>query len=212
MGMAQLTRKITHSSPRLRDKQIVDQIATVVGVVEDSVERKAMITHILERSVHGERIEEEIILNLSDMIVTPIPDPTTGDASRMAWVEELLYRGMFALESIKRLSDGLESPNVLLSAEKIFFDSHVRASEKRMGAANTVDILAHTYGRVLSWSITILDKDTLPECRNADGKNFRVDRKPKIGWPGAVIMSNGRTASGCRCKPEAPIEGAPFLN
>jgi hypothetical protein len=50
---------------------------------------------------------------------------------------------------------------------------------------------------LLGWYAHPDDRVT-PECKAADGANFRADVMPMIGWPGTL---HGGT---CRCKPGPP--------
>jgi hypothetical protein len=43
-----------------------------------------------------------------------------------------------------------------------------------------------------------------PECRWANGRNYRADQMPVIGFPGAVHAR-------CRCAASFPLPGAPLL-
>lgn len=67
-----------------------------------------------------------------------------------------------------------------------------------------VDMAALQHGLLLGWYAHHDDRTT-PECADADGKNFRADAMPLIGYPGTVHGSS------CRCTPGAPFPGAPEL-
>jgi hypothetical protein len=95
-------------------------------------------------------------------------------------------------------------------AEERYYALHLQAEERRQRAAALQDMTARLLGdrtettlAYLGWH-AVLDEHTTPECRAADGSNFRADQMPLIGWPGAVHAA-------CRCTCGPPIPGAPLL-
>lgn len=105
-----------------------------------------------------------------------------------------------------RLASGeitTEQLALTLLKEARFYGQHTEALWNRMHAAAQADTAATDYGAMLGW-YTVHDSRTSPECRAADRHNFRVDRMPVIGFPGAVHPH-------CRCMPGPPFPGAPLV-
>lgn len=90
-----------------------------------------------------------------------------------------------------------------LDSERRFYQMHLDAMWQRARAAGAVDLAAAEYGPLLGWYTTLDDK-TSPECKDADGKNFRAEAMPDIGFPGAVHPH-------CRCRPGPPYQKARLL-
>jgi hypothetical protein len=90
-----------------------------------------------------------------------------------------------------------------LLKEARYYGQHTEALWNRMRAAAQADTAATDYGALLGWH-TVRDSRTSAECRAADRHNFRVDRMPSIGFPGAVHPH-------CRCMPGPPFPGAPLV-
>jgi SPP1 gp7 family putative phage head morphogenesis protein len=96
-------------------------------------------------------------------------------------------------------------------AEARYFQRHLYAEGRRLRSAALVDMAARLNGdregleqaTLLGWR-AVIDGRTTPECRQAHGKNFRADRIPDIGWPGAVHIH-------CRCSAGPAIPGAPLI-
>lgn len=116
----------------------------------------------------------------------------------------------YIVNATRRIAEELEkaaangmSPEVALAEararENRYMNMHAQASAQRVLAASNIDALASSYGNVLGW-YSVEDAKTTPECAEANGKNFRVDDPPEIGYPGIVHMQ-------CRCRP-----GPPFPN
>jgi hypothetical protein len=126
----------------------------------------------------------------------------------------LLRRAQFAVASSRRLAGDLASARSRntsrgqalldgISRERRYYGQHMGAIWNRMQAAARVDAAADAYGLLLGW-YTVLDSHTSAECRAANGKNFRADNRPLIGYPGAVHPH-------CRCFPGMPHSGARLL-
>lgn len=95
-----------------------------------------------------------------------------------------------------------------LANEERYFQLHLAAEDRRMRAAAMQDTAAklnddRELSDLLNWH-AVIDNKTTPECRAADGKNFKADRMPIIGWPGAVHAH-------CRCVAGPGVPGAPTL-
>lgn len=89
--------------------------------------------------------------------------------------------------------------------EQHYYEQHVEAEERRMRMALMQDAAASIVAKdaLLGW-YAVPDASTTPECRYANGRSFRADQMPAIGWPGAVHMR-------CRCHAGPPRPGAPLL-
>lgn len=152
------------------------------------------------------------ILMSEDIPLPPPPDVyNMGPATKEAVADELMYRGLYAESALDRLQGREDALTSLVHSENIFFAAHLRMANKRVSSAVTVDTLAPTHNGVLSWYAKKIDRSTLQECRDSHLKNFKADRKPRVGWPGAVVVqATGRHAL-CSCESRPPIEGAEFL-
>jgi hypothetical protein len=150
-------------------------------------------------------------------IIMAMPPEATGIAgpatAQVAYLNQV-RRGQMVVSIGRRLtgdirsarSEGRSVVTALLNGvtrERRYFGMHRDAIWSRAQAAMAVDMAALQYGLLLGWH-THRDDRTTPECLAADGKNFRADSMPLIGFPGA-------THSKCRCKPVAPYPGAPLL-
>ena len=89
--------------------------------------------------------------------------------------------------------------------EQHYYEQHVEAEERRMRMALMQDAAAGIVAQdaLLGW-YAVPDASTTPECRYANGRSFKADQMPAIGWPGAVHMR-------CRCHAGPPRPGAPLL-
>lgn len=129
----------------------------------------------------------------------------SGDLQRAQARMEMYYRAAFILSAARRIQERLDRGASLrdaVSPERGYWAAHERARRARQEAARAVADMATQLGSLwLSWRAHYDDRVT-PECKAADGCNFRADRMPRIGWPG---MPHGGT---CRCVPWYPIEGA----
>lgn len=102
------------------------------------------------------------------------------------------YRAAFLVNSAWRVHLAPD-PQAQLAREQSFWNMHVQASNRRLYASQGVEEAQGQYGDLLGWYAT-LDARTTPDCRAADGRNFRATDPPVIGYPGAVHLR-------CRCKP-----------
>ncbi len=94
--------------------------------------------------------------------------------------------------------------------EQVWFQAQKRAEERRLRAATLQDMTAVMNSDrpgaeqgLLGWR-AVIDGATTPECRWANGKNFRADRMPLIGFPGAVHPR-------CRCSAGPMVPGAALI-
>ncbi len=122
-----------------------------------------------------------------------------------------LWRAIYILGAAQRLSaaDDLDRAETV---EQGYFDRQVAAEARRDRASALVDMTSRLLSDrteeqaripLLGWR-AVLDDKTTPECRWANGQNFRADRVPIIGVPGAVHPR-------CRCTAGPPIKGAPLI-
>ena len=150
-------------------------------------------------------------------IVMSMPPEATGIAgpatAQVAYLNQV-RRGQMVLSIGRRLtgdmrdarSNGESTLRALLGGvdrERRYFGMHRDAIWSRSKAAMAVDMAALEHGLLLGWHAHDDDRTT-PDCRDADGKNFRADSMPLIGFPGAVHAK-------CRCEPVGPYDGAPML-
>lgn len=130
-----------------------------------------------------------------------MPRPTKVDGP-LQQVDRLnaARRAAFLMQVLRRVSNAGPSPRAMaqrLSREAGYARAHVEASQKREGAARSVEAMWEKYGDELGWYAT-MDARTTAECRAANGRNFNVRNMPPIGYPGAVHMF-------CRCKAGPPF-------
>jgi len=141
---------------------------------------------------------------------TGIAGPATAQVSYLNQVR----RGQMVLSIGRRLtgdmrsarSNGKSALRALLDGvtrERRYFGMHRDAIWSRAKAAMAVDMAAMEHGLLLGW-MTHRDDRVTPDCLAADGKNFRADQMPLIGFPGTVHAK-------CRCTPVGPFPGAPML-
>lgn len=161
---------------------------------------------------------DRLALQSAVQVVMSMPPEVTGIAgpatTQMAYLNQV-RRGQMVLAIGRRLTNDIKQARskgesigrALLdgvSRETRYFGLHRDAMWARAKAAMAVDMAALQHGLLLGW-YTHMDDRTTPECADANGKNFRADSMPLIGYPGAVHGSN------CRCTPGAPHAGAPVL-
>ncbi len=136
-----------------------------------------------------------------------------GPMQRQEVKQGHVWRAVYIWGAIERLTraDDLAHAQRL---EHGYFLQQVAAEERRARAAALVDMTSRLLGDreeeqldgrvpLLGWRATIDDRTT-PECRWANGRNFRADRIPAIGLPGSVHPR-------CRCTSGPPVKGAPLM-
>ena len=147
---------------------------------------------------------------------TKLPDLGLGAVGPMQKLEErqaFAWRGIYIWSAAERLLDAAHTAHAE-RVERGYFFRHVAAEERRIRAAALVDVTSRLLGDrteeqtvervpLLGWR-SVVDQRTTPECRWANGKNFRADRIPVIGVPGAVHPR-------CRCTSGPPIRGAALI-
>jgi hypothetical protein len=151
-----------------------------------------------------------VIVSFLSFAFVPLPEDTLdqiGPAEEEQRELAAVYRAWYIVNAITRLQRAEKRGSLALSdahtRETRFFHLHNYALRARSAAAHHVDLQAERYGNVLGWK-AVMDVRTTLECRDADGKNFRADAEPLIGWPGSVHPH-------CRCFPVQPFPGAPLL-
>jgi Phage Mu protein F like protein len=138
----------------------------------------------------------------------------SGPATRNTVQVNMLRRAQFAVAAARRITtagiravshneSAVQAIAKAATAERHYYGQHLIASWNRMRSAAAVDTAASTYGLLLGWR-TVLDSHTSPECRAANGLNFRADIMPRIGYPGSVHPH-------CRCYAGRPVPGARLL-
>lgn len=145
---------------------------------------------------------------------TSTPDFGIGPIGKMQELEArqaLAWRALYILGAAERLRDAEDLAHAQ-DTETGYFARHIAAEERRARAAALVDVTARLLddraeeqGQIplLSWH-AVVDAKTTPSCAWANGKNYRADRIPVIGIPGAVHPR-------CRCASGPPIPGAALI-
>lgn len=129
-----------------------------------------------------------------------------GGAEDIVRARAPFYRSAYIENAVKRVHENVRKGSTLedsIDRERTFFRQHITSQRNRVRAARDVDRAASRFGLLLGW-YTTMDSRTSPECLAANGKNFRVDDIPTIGYPGAVHAF-------CRCKAGRPHRRAALL-
>jgi len=163
---------------------------------------------------------------LATMSSSPLPGTgSLGVPEGPCQVQEIehaaAWRAMYLIAAADRLLEALDVPfgttraaqtvESAQRAEERYFELHMAAEERRMRAAALQDMAARLNGdrekaeaaTLLNWR-AVMDARTTFECAQANGMNFRADRMPVIGWPGAVHNR-------CRCSAGPAVPGAPLM-
>lgn len=138
----------------------------------------------------------------------------TGPAARWAVRTNALRRAQFFMSACKRVQAAVvaarsrsdpvrEAVSMAVATERGYLAQQAAMNHQRVAAATRTDGAAGEHGNLLGWN-AVRDARCTPECRAAGGKNFRADRPPLIGYPGA-------SHPGCRCYPSKPFTDAPVL-
>lgn len=115
---------------------------------------------------------------------------------------EATYRATYIVESARRIQQGLNQKTPIrqiIQQERVWFEKHREAQNRRLSAAQQVDLAGRKYGRLVGWYAR-RDSRTTQECLMAHGRNFYIDERPRIGYPGTVHPN-------CRC-----VAGPPHRN
>lgn len=135
-----------------------------------------------------------------------------GQVQRGQARTEMYYRAAFLVAAARRMAERMAAgatPAEAVAPERRYWTAHERARRSRQAAAHVVAEEAAAQSEwqggslergpvLLGWHAAVDDKVT-PECRAADGANFRADRMPLIGWPGTLH------GGACRCVPGPPF-------
>ena len=195
-----------------QDIQLAIVTAAVLATALTAAEAAAMLTAVFLRF----RLSTAALGAALDVVYAHPPEAlgATGPATLSAIRLNRMRQAQFLVAATRRLtqdiktarSRGMSVTEALrdgLARERRFYGQHMEAIWKRADAAARTDSAASQYGLTLGWN-AIMDGRTSPECRKANGKNFRADQMPRIGYPGAVHPR-------CRCWPSAPHPGAALL-
>lgn len=128
----------------------------------------------------------------------PPGTPVRGSGMTTARVERT-FRATYLVAAAKRIARLLregKQPLEIIRAERNAFNRHLQAQGRRREMARKIDATAAKYGPTLGWYAK-MDARTSAECRWANGRNFEVDKRPPIGYPGTVHPN-------CRCTPGPP--------
>lgn len=190
-------------------------ITALATALVSAVTPEAAMAAILSYS-RSSRVQPAAMLWSIQLVMSFPPEVTgvSGTASLITARQNWLRRAQFALSAARRAmadieqarAHGIPARQALATSaarERRYFAQHLDAIRGRAMAAMAVDMAALSYGPLLGWN-TVHDSRTSAECRAADGKNFRADAMPVIGWPGAVHPH-------CRCYPGPARIGARML-
>lgn len=133
-----------------------------------------------------------------------------------AWLEELAYRGLYAVQALRRLATGamegqsmeehLAGLHKTVQKEGVYFEQHSTQAGRRDAARRMVAAASelHAANGLLGWVHGKAERPR-PSHLAADGKNFRVGVVPvQTGaLPGAL--------PGCTCTVSAPFPGADVM-
>ena len=194
----------------LEDAAIVAGLAVLLATLTPSVSNiVALLTRPPAR--RGEIRVTPKAARAAAGIVLHWGQPTTaphGEAGRLMQRLNVQRRAQYLLAAGRRITrdvladssrDGLVAA---IGRERRYWQQHLEASTRRELAGAAVDTAADQHGElrvtghgkvgtVLGWH-AILDSRTDPACRAAHGKNFILERPPRIGLPGTVHPA-------CRC-------------
>lgn len=193
----------------LTDAVIVAGLATLLAAVTPSL---PSITSLLMRS--RQRVSRTAATAAARIVLQwaqPDTEPL-GAAGRRMQRLNIQRRAQYLLAAARRITQQLgtdRSPDAVagaISRELQYWRQHVQAGTRREQAAALADSTATTGGvpvqaggkpvTVLGWR-AVIDNRTDAACRAANGKNWILQRPPRIGIPGTVHPA-------CRCMPVPP--------
>ena len=174
----------------------------------------AMPTRILRSAEDAAQVARQA----AELALSSAPEwgRPSGARERDATLEALLYRGLYAVNAVRRLArawlgptDGEGTPQQraarvaeAMNLERGYLRGHVEANRRRVEGARGVDVAAALYGPLLGWYHLNPTLDPRIEHLDAHGHNFRADGRPpaKTGaWPGVLLH--------CGCVPGPPHRG-----
>ncbi len=170
-------------------------------------------------------ISAAVAIAVVKMVLGAAPSSGAGGAASQAVLAgEAAYRAAYVAHACVRVQNAVNAGTPLLDAlrrELRYLKLHLRAQLNRRKAAAQADRVARwvdmqtAYGPACPPGATgmvllagwkaVVDARTSPECRAANGCNYRVTQPPLIGYPGTVHVA-------CRCTSVAPYPGAPVLD
>ena len=177
---------------------VVAQIAAALATAASAALAFDTVASILGATSYLRRKALRLVLGIVDRFPLPRQE-AIGAAQRFAIEQNLLRRAAYIPTSMKRIEGALargDSAEEAVIPEHRYFAQHVQAAQQRVLSAEKIDGLRWRYGDVLGW-YAYPDGKVTAECRDANGKNFRADVPPRIGWPGFVHVN-------CRCYPGRP--------
>ncbi len=212
VSRAQALQQPEQPPPSRSDQRLAAEITAVLATAVTA----AAIVAALRSSLKAAGIAGSTLQAVAAMVLGrghTAPEPL-GPAGRYVASLNVMRSGAFFLAACRRVQRDVNTARSkgepvmaalqdALRAEQRYFAQHAEASDRRVQAATAVDSAASVHGNLLGWN-AVKDSRTTAECYAADHKNFRADRPPLIGYPGA-------THPMCRCFPSAPFEGAPLI-
>ncbi len=141
----------------------------------------------------------EVAVWLANLTSQEIPEPDLGTGPpgpmrRHEFKQAAAWRALYIVGAAQRLAAAKDVQHAE-DVEEGYFERQVAAEARRDRAAALSDVAAKLLNDrteeqtdkvpLLGWRAVIDDKTT-PACRWANGMNYRADRIPVIGLPGAV--------------------------
>lgn len=151
---------------------------------------------ILDKEIAEAAIKALMELEGVAKLLAEAPQVLASAPIRAMRRQNLIRRAAYLINAARRITTGMRSGQTLdtLARESKYLHQHLDASAKRTEAARMVAEQAKQQDSMLLGWYARMDSRTTAECRTANGKNFRADRVPLIGYPGTVHVH-------CRCKP-----------
>lgn len=193
----------------LEDAAIVAGLAVLLAAVTPSM---PSIVSLLTRppARQGEiRVSRPAAIAAAQVVLKwgqPDTEPLGVAGKRMQRLN-VQRRAQYLLNAARRITRQLGSDRSkeavigALQRERQYWRQHVQAGTRREQAAALIDSTAEQHGvpvqadgkpaTVLGWR-AVIDSRTDPQCRTANGKNWLLERPPRIGLPGTVHPA-------CRC-------------
>ena len=212
---------MTPTRKREIDAAIAAEIASAVVVLSGAALIIALLPILLRLG-----LSRPSAVWLCDLVVSQRPTVESPLATRgpcelieeeqaAGWTALFIIAAADRLQSAEEYDAGVRNAGMIAKPrfdidvakvrEQHYYEQHVEAEERRMRMALMQDAAAGIVAQdaLLGW-YAVPDASTTPECRYANGRSFKADQMPAIGWPGAVHMR-------CRCHAGPPRPGAPLL-
>jgi SPP1 gp7 family putative phage head morphogenesis protein len=196
-----------------RDKrtwdEVTDAIAGILLLGVGAVAIGLLVAQLLRLGLSRAYADRLAMLLVAEgpFVVSPLQVP--GPCEEFERHQAAGWTALFAVAAADRLlrTEELKGrpADRAVEAEATYYQQHVVAEERRLRAAIMQDAAAQVIGQdgLLGWR-AVIDERVTPECRWANGRNYRADQMPVIGFPGAVHAR-------CRCAASFPLPGAPLL-